>query len=286
MTEQVARRYQDLDLWPAEEVLEALFEAQLRAVAAIGPALPALREGAAAAAKRLRAGGVLAYAGAGTSGRLAVLDGVELWPTFGFSRVRFLLAGGEEALLKAVEGAEDRYEEGLAQGRSLGRGDVLVAVAASGQTPFTLGALRGAKEQGVLTVAFASNPETPLLAEADHPVLLDTGPEPIAGSTRLGAGTAQKAALNLFSTLVMVLLGRVYGNRMARMRVQNHKLRERGVGMVREMAGVGEEEARALLEAYPDPALAALVALGVEPEKALALLEERGVRGALAEVGR
>lgn len=286
MTEGVAQRYQDLDLWPAEEVLEVLFEAQLRALSALKPALPALKEGAVAAAKRLRKGGVLAYAGAGTSGRLAVLDGVELWPTFGFSRVRFLLAGGEEALLKAVEGAEDRYEEGLTQGRSLGKEDVLVAVAASGQTPFTLGALRGAKEGGALTVALANNPGTPLLAEADHPILLDTGPEPIAGSTRLGAGTAQKAALNLFSTLVMVLLGRVYGNRMARMRVQNQKLRERGVGMVQEMAGVGEEEARALLEAYPDPALAALVALGVEPQRALALLEAKGVRGALGEVGR
>ncbi|MFN4073295.1 MAG: N-acetylmuramic acid 6-phosphate etherase [Thermus sp.] len=286
MTEDVAQRYRDLDLWPAGEVLEALFEAQLRALSALKPALPAIGEGAVAAAQRLRAGGFLAYAGAGTSGRLAVLDGVELWPTFGFSRVRFLLAGGEEALLQAVEGAEDRYEEGLAQGRSLGREDVLVAVAASGHTPFTLGALRGAKERGALTVAFANNPETPLLSEAHHPVLLDTGLEPIAGSTRLGAGTAQKAALNLFSTLAMVLLGRVYGNRMARMRVQNRKLRLRGVGMVREMAGIGEAEALALLEAYPDPALAALVALGLDPAQALALLEEKGVRGALAEVRR
>lgn len=286
MTEDVARRYQDLDLWPPEEVLMALLEAQLRAVAALWPALPALKKAAVEAAGRLRQGGHLVYAGAGTSGRLAVLDGVELWPTFGFSRVRYLLAGGEKALLEAVEGAEDDLEGGLALGRSLGERDVLLAVAASGRTPFTLGVLRGAKERGALTVALANNPGTPLLQEADHPVLLETGPEPIAGSTRLGAGTAQKAALNLFSTLVMVLLGRVYGNRMARMRVQNAKLRARGAALVQELSGVSQEEALVLLEAYPEPALAALVALGLEPGEALALLEAKGVRGALAEVGR
>lgn len=286
MTEDVAKRYRDLDLWPPREVLEALYEGQLRALSALKAALPALEGAALAAAERLRAGGHLVYAGAGTSGRLAVLDGVELWPTFGFSRVRFLLAGGEGAFLKAVEGAEDHLEEGLAQGRALAPEDVLVAVAASGATPFTLGALRGAKEAGALTVALANVPGTPLLEEAHHPVLLDTGPEVVAGSTRLGAGTAQKAALNLFSTLVMVLLGRVYGNRMARMRAGNAKLTRRGAAMVEEMAGVGEEEALRLLRAHPEPALAALVALGLSPERAEALLEERGVRGALREVGR
>ena len=135
-------------------------------------------------------------------------------------------------------------------------------------------------------MALANNPGAPLLVEAHHPVLLLTGPEPIAGSTRLGAGTAQKVALNLFSTLVMVLLGRVYGNRMARMRAQNAKLRARGAALVQELSGVSQEEALALLEAYPEPALAALVALGLEPGEALALLEAKGVRGALAEVGR
>lgn len=286
MTEGVAQRYRDLDLWPAGEVLEALYEAQLRAVAALKEALPALEKAAGAAVEHLRAGGYLAYAGAGTSGRLAVLDGVELLPTFGFSRVRFLLAGGERAFSEAVEGAEDDLEGGLTLGRSVAPQDVLLAVAASGQTPFTLGVLRGAKEQGALTVALANNPGTPLLLEADHPILLNTGPEPIAGSTRLGAGTAQKVALNLFSTLVMVRLGRVYGNRMARMRVQNAKLRTRAAEMVKEMAGVSGEEAKRLLEVYRDPALAALVALGLGAEEALALLEEKGVRGALVEVRR
>ena len=286
MTEDVAQRYQDLDLWPPEEVLMALLEAQLRAVAALWPALPALKEAAVEAAGRLRQGGHLVYAGAGTSGRLAVLDGVELWPTFGFSRVRYLLAGGEKALVEAAEGAEDDLEGGLALGQTLGEKDVLLAVAASGATPFTLGVLRGAKARGALTVALANNPGAPLLAEAHHPVLLLTGPEPIAGSTRLGAGTAQKVALNLFSTLVMVLLGRVYGNRMARMRAQNAKLRARGAALVQKLSGVSQEEALALLEAYPEPALAALVALGLEPGEALVLLEAKGVRGALAEVGR
>jgi N-acetylmuramic acid 6-phosphate etherase len=214
-----------------------------------------------------------------------VLDGVELWPTFGFARVRFFLAGGLSALHEAQEGAEDRYEEGLAQGGELGPLDVLVAVAASGQTPYTLGVLRGAKAQGALTVALANNPGAPLLLEAHHPVLLDTGPEPIAGSTRLGAGTAQKAALNLFSTALMVRLGRVYGNRMLRMRATNRKLKERGARMLKELFGLGEEEALAFLERSEDPALALLHALGVEEERARALLE-KGVRAALKEVGR
>lgn len=135
-------------------------------------------------------------------------------------------------------------------------------------------------------MALANNPGAPLLREAHHPVLLDTGPEVLAGSTRLGAGTAQKAALNLFSTLVMVLLGRVYGNRMARMRASNEKLRRRGARLVVELSGVGEEEALELLKAHPDPALAALVALGLPPGEAEALLEAKGVRGALREVGR
>jgi N-acetylmuramic acid 6-phosphate etherase len=122
--------------------------------------------------------------------------------------------------------------------------DVLVAVAASGQTPYTLGVLRGAKAQGALTVALANNPGAPLLLEAHHPVLLDTGPEPIAGSTRLGAGTAQKAALNLFSTTLMVRLGRVYGNRMLRMRATNRKLKERGARMLKELDLRGAEDPR------------------------------------------
>jgi N-acetylmuramic acid 6-phosphate etherase len=285
VTEVAAKRYQDLDLWPLEEVLEALYEAQLRALSALKRTLPALKEAVLAAALRLEKGGVLAYAGAGTSGRLAVLDGVELWPTFGFARVRFFLAGGLSALHEAQEGAEDRYEEGLAQGGELGPLDVLVAVAASGQTPYTLGVLRGAKAQGALTVALANNPGAPLLLEAHHPVLLDTGPEPIAGSTRLGAGTAQKAALNLFSTALMVRLGRVYGNRMLRMRATNRKLKERGARMLKELFGLGEEEALAFLERSEDPALALLLALGVEEERARALLE-KGVRAALKEVGR
>ncbi|MEN2982273.1 MAG: N-acetylmuramic acid 6-phosphate etherase [Thermus sp.] len=285
MTEGIALRYQELDLWPPQEILEALYEGQLRALAALQGALPSLAQAGQAMAQRLQQGGYLVYAGAGTSGRLAALDGVELWPTFGFRRIRFLLAGGERALLEAVEGAEDAYEEGLSQGEGLSPLDVLVAVAASGTTPYTLGVLRGAKARGTLTVAMANNPGSPLLQEADHSILLDTGPEVLAGSTRLGAGTAQKVALNLLSTLVMVLLGRTYGNRMARMRVQNAKLRLRAAPLVAEMAGVSLEEALAALDRFPEPALAALVLLGVSLEQAEALLEAKGVRGALEEVG-
>jgi len=162
---------------------------------------------------RLRDGGRLAYAGAGTSGRLAVQDGAELMPTFSWPQDRLLLliAGGPQALIEAVEGAEDESEQAvdLVRRHAIGTRDVLIAVAASGTTPFTLAALREAKALGALTIGIANNRDTPLLADAEHPIWLDTGPEPIAGSTRMKGGTAQRIALNVLSSLIMIRLGRV-----------------------------------------------------------------------------
>ncbi len=286
-TEDVSPRYRDLDAWPPGEILEALLERQFAALAAVRPALPALEAAALAAARRLSAGGALAYAGAGTAGRLAVLDGAELPPTFGWpeERLRLFLAGGEGAMTRAVEAAEDDVEAGRRAGASLGEGDVLVAVSASGRTPYTLALAAAARERGALTVGIANNPGAPLLGAVAHPVLLDTGPEVVAGSTRLAAGTAQKVALNLFSTLAMVRLGRVYGNRMVAVRPTNQKLRRRARALVAEIAGVDEDRAEeALRVAGGEVPLAVLLARGLGLEAARKRLAEAGgnLREALA----
>src|SRR5690349_10400990 len=189
-----------------------MIEGQFAAVAAVHAARPALQQAALAIEERLRAGGRLVYAGAGTSGRLAVQDGAELMPTFSWpaERLLLLMAGGDDALLRAVEGAEDTAEEAasLVYQHRIGEKDALIAVAASGTTAFTLACLREAGARGALTVGIANNPDTALLNEADHPICLNTGAEPIAGSTRMKAGTAQRVALTLLSSLVMIRLGR------------------------------------------------------------------------------
>ncbi len=247
-TEGVSPRYADIETWPSGAMLDAMLENQLAAVAAVRPALSALEAAAMAAVARLRTGGRLAYAGAGTSGRIAVQDGAELPPTFDFPRDRLLLrmAGGDGALVRAAEGAEDEPSGRDAAG--LGAADVLVGVAASGTTPYTIGCIRVARAAGALTVGIANSPDAPLLAAAEHSILLPTGPEPIAGSTRLGAATAQKVALNLFSTLVMTRLGRVYRGQMVDMLASNAKLRRRAVRMLCGLAGTEATEAAAALE--------------------------------------
>ncbi|HGY10155.1 MAG TPA: N-acetylmuramic acid 6-phosphate etherase [Oceanithermus profundus] len=287
-TEDVARRYRDLDTWPAREVLEALLERNFSALAAVREALGPIEAAALAAAERLRdPEGRLVYAGAGTSGRLAVLDAVELPPTFGWppERLVHLLAGGDAALTRSAEAAEDDEEAGEQGVRTLrlGARDVFVAVAASGRTPSTVAATRAARAGGALTVGLANNPETPLLHAAEHAILLDTGAEVVAGSTRLAAGTAQKVALNLFSTLLMVRLGRVYSNLMVGVQASNAKLSERAARIVAQLTGVDPARARALLQqAGGDVRLALLLLQGFELAEARARLEAAG--GRLREV--
>src|SRR6516164_8037552 len=213
-TERHSPRYTAIDLWSPTDILDAMIEGQFAAVAAVRAARPALEAAVLAMEPRLRDGGRLAYAGAGTSGRLAVQDGAELMPTFSWPQDRLLLliAGGKDALLRSVEGAEDAVDQAvrLVQRHTINFKDVLIAVAASGTTPFTLSCLREAKRRGALTIGITNNRDTPILEEADYPIWLDTGAEPIAGSTRMKAGTAQRITLNVFSSLVMILLGRVY----------------------------------------------------------------------------
>jgi N-acetylmuramic acid 6-phosphate etherase len=238
--------------------------------------------------ERLQHRGRLAYAGAGTSGRLGVQDGAELIPTFGWPEHRLLLliAGGQGALLRSVEGAEDDVGEAMRQieVHNLGADDVLVAISASGTTPFTLASMREAKRRGALTVGIANNSGTPILKESNYPIWLDTGSEPIAGSTRLKAGTAQKITLNALSSLLMILLGKVYEGLMVDVRVSNEKLARRGEEMLVQLTACSHRQARdALRRSDGSVKVAALLLHGYELEEAIKLLDRsKGqLRGAL-----
>ena len=222
-----------LDLYGSAELIAALVDDQQRAVTAVQAAAPQLALAVDAALPRIRAGGRLVYVGAGTSGRLGLLDSVELPPTFSWPRDRAigLLAGGEQAMFAAVEGAEDDFDQGAADLRAIDTRptDVVLLIAASGSTPYALGALGEARAAGALTIAMANNPGAPLIEQAEIGILLDTGAEVISGSTRLKAATAQKIALNSFSSALMVKLHKVHGNLMVDLRASNAKLRRRAL---------------------------------------------------------
>ena len=294
-TESIDAALADLDLRTTDEVLSILLASQRRALDAVDGARAALDRAVAAAAERLGEGeGRLVYVGAGASGRLAVQDGAELWPTFGWpaDRLHLCMAGGDPALTASVEGVEDdaeaaRREVGTAD---IGAADVVLALAASGGSPWTCEWLRAARERGALAVGLANNAGTPLLEAAEHPILLDTGAEVLAGSTRMAAGTAQKIALNLFSTALMIRLNRTYGNLMVDMAAANAKLDGRRVRLLRGvLPELGEAAAaEALAAAGGWVKLAALIALGDSPEAALARLASRrgSLREAMATLGR
>jgi N-acetylmuramic acid 6-phosphate etherase len=232
-------------------------------------------------------GGRLFYAGAGTSGRIAMLDASELPPTYGIdpSAVRVLMAGGERAFLHAVEGAEDDEEAAIvAVNREVTAEDAVVGIAASGTTPFTVAAIRRANMLGALTVGITSVPHSPLAREADIAIVVDTGPEVIMGSSRMKSGTAQKLVLNALSTGVMIRLGRVYSNLMIDMPATNEKLRNRAVRMVELAAGVARPAAaQAMRDAGGNVKLAAVMAKErLSADEGRALLDAH--RGNLREV--
>ncbi len=294
-TEDVSLRHVMLDDWPVHEAIEAMWEGQLAAVAAVRPALPAITSAIEDAAVALggSASGRLVYVGAGTSGRVAVQDGAELPPTYDWplERLVFAMAGGQGALTASAEGAEDAADDGESQIASAGIGpaDVVIAVAASGSTPFTVAATRAAAARGAVTIGIANNAETPLLATARHKILIDTGPELVAGSTRMKAGTAQKVVLNLISTGVMVRLGRVYSGMMVNMHPSNIKLRRRAAQMVASIAQCSEARAQTVLaENDGDIKRAVLVVLGADRTTALRLLSETAgnLRHALHLMGK
>ncbi|MBX3565301.1 MAG: N-acetylmuramic acid 6-phosphate etherase [Sphingomonas sp.] len=280
-TETIDPRYVDIDMWPTEAAVEAILASQIEAVEALKSQAGALAAATDAAAERLRGGGRIAYAGAGTSGRIGVQDGVELTPTFGWPEARlvFLMAGGAAALMKTQEGAEDDRDAARAdvEAAEIGAGDVLIGIAASGRTPYVLAAIEAARDAGALTIGVSNNAGAPLLALADHGILADTGSEVIAGSTRMKAGTAQKVALNTLSTAIMLRLGLVHRGLMVNMQVSNAKLLSRGQAMVRDLAGVDPAAAAAALAAAEnDIKLAVLLAKGLDAPAARALLARSG----------
>jgi N-acetylmuramic acid 6-phosphate etherase len=289
-TETPSLKHPDLDLYPVDQLVSALVADQLDAVAAVRAAEPAIAAAVSAAVPRIEAGGRMIYVGAGTSGRLGVLDSVELYPTFSWphERALALLAGGIDAMFVAVEGAEDDAVQGAADlaGLNAGPNDVVLLLAASGVTPYVMGALRAARERGALTIGFANNPDTPVVLEAEIGITLDTGNEVISGSTRLKAGTSQKIALNTFSSALMVRLHKVYGNLMVDLKPTNAKLVKRAVNLTMLASGADEASARAALEQCEFHVKVAVVALSrktsVDQARSLLADAQGSVRGALA----
>lgn len=232
-TEDVPPADRNVDKMAPSAALALMLDSQAGAIPALQAALPAIEAAAIAAHNRLSQTGKgrLIYAGAGTSARIGVQDGAELPPTFNWpkDRLGFLIAGGPSALLGAIENAEDDAAAGAAGFTALDGGahDIVIGIAASGKTPYTLGAIEAARQSGAITIGIANNPNTPLLTGADHPILLATGGEIIAGSTRLTAGTAQKICLNLISNMIMIQMGFVANGMMVAMVPTNEKLRHR-----------------------------------------------------------
>ncbi|MGC9668690.1 N-acetylmuramic acid 6-phosphate etherase [Planosporangium sp. 12N6] len=261
-----------IDESPTLDVLRLLNAEDATVPGAVAAALPQLADAVDLAVDALAAGNRLHYFGAGTSGRLAVLDAAELRPTFGLEpgRVVAHLAGGLRALTNPSEDAEDDAASGAADGAEVDPGDVAVGITASGRTVYVAGALRAARARGAGTVLVSANPAAPLAAHADVHVAVDTGPEAITGSTRLKAGTAQKLVLNSLSTAVMIRLGRTYSNLMTDMIASNRKLRARQVRMLAQATGTDHDScADALAAAGGDPKVALVTLLSaVSPDQA------------------
>lgn len=278
-TEYREPRFQDLAIWPRDELLSELLQGQRRAIDAVDQALPDIERAVGTALERLSAGrGRLIYAGAGTSGRLGLLDGVELLPTFNWppERLVTLLAGGAGAVQRAVEGAEDSIEAARRDcaETNITPDDVVIGVAASGTTPFTRGVLQAATNAGALTIAIVNNPNSPMAQDARIAIVLESGPEVLAGSTRLAAGTSQKSALNLFSTSLMIGLNKVHDGYMVDMVASNAKLRQRAVNMVCAIADCAPKAAQnALAASEYNVKRAVLVVQGVNGKDAVQLLE-------------
>jgi N-acetylmuramic acid 6-phosphate etherase len=281
-TESASARYAAIDDWSTTEIVDGIVESQFTAIAAVSAARAAIARAVDAMAARLGDTGRIIYLGAGTSGRIGAQDGAELPPTFNwpYERAVTLMAGGPGALLHAVENAEDSQTaaaEGL-DALGLTPADAVIGLAASGNTPYVVAGLAHARKHGALTIGIVNNPGGRVGAAAEIEILLETGPEFLAGSTRMKAGTAQKVALNAISTAVMIRLGFVYRGLMVEMRPTNAKLRERAVRMVVDLTGAGDAAARAALEAAGGTIKLATLML-------LRSLDRPAAEAALAKVG-
>ena len=264
-TETPSAQHTELDLYPTNQLVEVLIDDQFTAVNAVRAAAAQLADAVTQALPRILGGGRLIYVGAGTSGRLGVLDSVELFPTFSWPNKRAVgvLAGGHQAMFTAVEGAEDDAVQGAADllALSVQKNDVVLLLAASGATPFVMGALQAARDCGALTIGFANNLNAPVTTQAEIGITLDTGNEIISGSTRLKAGTAQKIALNTFSSALMIKLNKVYGNLMVDLKPTNAKLLRRAISLTMFATGCDETSASATLEQCDHHVKTAVVAL-------------------------
>ncbi|MGB9142415.1 MAG: N-acetylmuramic acid 6-phosphate etherase [Aestuariivirga sp.] len=279
-----------IDTWADAEILGAFGAGQERAIAAVKAAFPQISKAANTLAACLAGGGRLFYAGAGTSIRIGVQDGSELPATFGMAedKIGYLIAGGRAAMFETFADAEDDTEAGSKAAAACKSGDALVAIAASGSTPYTIAAARRARELGARVIAVVNNPNSSLAASADIEILLDSGPEVIAGSTRMGAGTAQKAALNFLSTLTHIKLGAIHDGMMVNVQAGNLKLKARACGIVARIAKVNEKAASAALErAYGEVKPAILLCAGaksLDAAKHLLLETKSNLRLALSRL--
>lgn len=282
-TEAADPRYERIDTLDVAALAALMNEADQTVPLAVRDALDQIVPAIEGVCERMLRGGRLLYVGAGTPGRIGILDASEVPPTFSaHDRVVGIMAGGPHAIVDAVEGAEDLAGNGAEAIDEAGVGplDAVVGVAASGRTPFVVGAVGRARELGALGIGFSCNRSTPLSAVADHPIEVIVGPEVVSGSTRLKAGTAQKLVLNMFSTIAMVRLGKTYGNLMVDVHASNAKLRERAVRMVTQLAGTTRDEAVAALEAtaYAVPVAVLMLRRGLAAGAARSALEAAGGR--------
>lgn len=246
-----ASLYNDLEHKSVEELLQDINTEDQKVALAVQKTIPQIAKLVKLIVPRMKRGGRIFYMGAGTSGRLGVLDASELPPTFGVSKtlVIGLIAGGDTALRNAVEAAEDDEEHGwneLAE-HNINSNDIVIGIAASGTTPYVVGALRDAREHGILTACITSNPDSPMAVESDIPIEMIVGPEYVTGSSRMKSGTGQKMILNMISTAVMIQLGRVKGNKMVNMQLTNQKLVDRGTRMLVDILGLDYGKAKSLL---------------------------------------
>ncbi|SDG28068.1 N-acetylmuramic acid 6-phosphate etherase [Sinosporangium album] len=281
-TEQSDPRYSGIDRLTTEEVARLMNDADTAVPAAVAQAIPQISAAIDGVADRMKRGGRLIYVGAGTSGRLAVLDASECPPTFGTrpETVQGVIAGGLPAMTRSVEGAEDDAGAGAAAiaDRDIGPLDSVVGISASGRAPYVVGALDEAARRGALTIGLSCNRGTPVSNAAQHPIEVIVGPEIVTGSTRLKAGTAQKLVLNMISTITMIRLGRTYGNSMIEVSPVNSKLTDRATRLVTQITGAGQPAARAALEAADWQVKVAVVVIrhGLDADAARTLLAAHG----------
>lgn len=278
-TEQFDPSYKNIDLWSDRDVLLSIVDSQAQTMQAVKAAIPEIARAATAAAECLKKSGRLIYIGAGTSIRLGVQDGTELPPTFGWpqDRLAFVIAGGERALFTAIEGAEDNIHNAKEDidKLSINEDDVCIALSASGMTPYTVFCCTYAREKGAMTIGIACNQNSDLLTKADYPIFLNTPPEPIAGSTRMSAGTGQKAVLNMISTLIMIRLGRVYNGLMVDVELNNQKLIDRAHRIISQITSCSRQEAEAALRQSKNSVkLAILIAKGFSVTEGRKLLAD------------